>query len=76
MGQSKKDLKKAKARADAAAGIAPHDPKADKRKAQAVCTICKQTFTVTARNVEAKAHIDSKHPGQWATCFPGITAPA
>lgn len=41
MGKSKKDLKKQKARDDAAAGILPHDPKADKKKANASCSICK-----------------------------------
>jgi len=41
MGKSKKDMKKQKARDNAAAGIAPFDPKADKKKANASCSVCK-----------------------------------
>jgi len=62
-----------KARQMQEAGIAPHDPKAEKRKPSTVCSICKQTFTVTAKGIEIKTHVDNKHPKESiAKCFPDV----
>jgi len=76
MGKSKKDMKKQKERQDREAGIEKFDPKADKKKANASCSICKQVFIVTSKNVELKAHVDAKHGGSWDTCFPGVAQPS
>jgi len=77
MPQSKKDMKKLKAKQDLANGVAPFDKKADKKKGSATCSICKRVFIVTARGIDIKQHVESNHSKEGlATCFPGLTLEA
>ena len=40
------------------------------------CTVCSQEIRATKKNVEAKAHWESRHPTlTFAACFPGIFDP-
>ena len=42
----------------------------------AKCTVCSHEIRMTKKNVEAKAHFESKHPtSTFATCFPGQIDP-
>ncbi len=43
---------------------------------QGSCQKCFMAIRMTAKNIEAKQHVDSKHPGEtFATCFPGASDP-
>ena len=45
----------------------------DRAKADVLCTICKASFKVTIRNVEANAHVGSKHAkSTFEKCFPSL----
>merc|ERR1712060_251052 len=71
-----KALKKREQNENAKAGIVTDDKVLRKQataKEDVVCTICKQSFKVTKKNTDQKAHADSKHPkSTFAECFPGI----
>lgn len=77
MAQSKKDLKNAQKKKEAAAGItaAQKDPKLAKKEAAnnntVKCTICLTEFKVTVKMADAKQHAESKHPkSTYEICFP------
>ena len=49
--------------------------KAANAKADVHCTVCAVAFKLTKRNVDQRAHVESKHPGKtFAECFPECVA--
>ncbi|PRP86033.1 hypothetical protein PROFUN_05804 [Planoprotostelium fungivorum] len=69
MPQSKKDLRKAKQKENAAAGVV-YQKKEPERMAK--CQKCKLDFRATKRNVELLSHATAKHSDSTFTdCFPG-----
>ena len=81
MPASKKILRNKEQAANRAAGIGdeqgrlPHNEKA--AEVMAKCTLCSQEIRMTKRNVEAKAHFESRHPtSTFALCWPGQFDPS
>lgn len=77
MPASKKDLKKAEQKKNVEKGIGDAKGRIPSRqKAEAVmgtCAICKQQIKMIKNNIQAKAHVDSKHSGKsFGDCFPGF----
>merc|ERR1712018_247292 len=75
MPASKKTLRGQQQRANIAAGIGDASGKVPSRtkteNVMGTCKICKQQIRMVKQNVQAKAHVDSKHSGKkWADCFP------
>merc|ERR1711957_718170 len=71
-----KALKKREQNANAKADIVTDDL-ANRKQAAAKedvkCSICSQSFKVTKKNVDQKAHAESKHPKSTKEeCFPGL----
>ncbi len=83
MAQSKKDLKNAQKKKEAAQGItaADKDPKLAKKQAandqKIKCTVCMMEFKLTAKMADAKQHAESKHPkSKYEECFPAADSNA
>jgi len=76
MPQSKKDLRKAKVKAQEKAGTRPeivNGKPAKPPQVHAKCTKCLRDFTVTKTNIQLTEHVNSKHPTEtFATCFPDL----
>ena len=80
MPASSKMLKNKQQKANREAGIGDADGRIPSRvKAEEVNGICQKCFTairMTAKNVEALQHCNSKHAGNtFAECFPGANDP-
>lgn len=42
----------------------------------AKCSFCSQEIRITKKNIESKAHFESRHPtSTFAICFPGVFDP-
>ncbi len=80
MPASHKMLKNKQHAANRAAGIGDEQGRMAARVKPAEvlgrCTICSQEIRMTKKNIEAKAHFDSRHPtSTFAACFPGHSDP-
>eukprot|EP00607_Mallomonas_marina_P011029 CAMPEP_0182422158 /NCGR_PEP_ID=MMETSP1167-20130531/7758_1 /TAXON_ID=2988 /ORGANISM="Mallomonas Sp, Strain CCMP3275" /LENGTH=133 /DNA_ID=CAMNT_0024599955 /DNA_START=87 /DNA_END=488 /DNA_ORIENTATION=- len=76
MPASKKILRNKQHAENRAAGIGDAEgripSRVKKEEVSAICTICSTSLRMTARNIEAKQHFESKHPtSTFAACFPG-----
>ena len=76
MPASGKMLKSREQAANRAAGIGDEQGRLPARikaaEVMANCTICSGTIRMTKKNIEAKAHFDSRHPtSTFSICFPG-----
>jgi len=76
MPASKKTLRAQQQRKNVAAGIGDEKGKiaghVKTANVMATCSICKMQIRMVKGNVQAKAHIDSKHSGKkWDEIFPG-----
>ena len=73
-----KALKRREQAKDAKNGIVRDElalRKAANAKADVHCTVCAVAFKLTKRNVDQRAHVESKHPGKtFAECFPECVA--
>ena len=69
-------LKKREQARDAANGVVRDDKilrKLATAKQDVNCRICGTVFKLTKKNVDARQHTESKHPGKpFAECFPDI----
>ena len=80
MPASKKMLRNQDQKANREAGIGDAQGRLPKESFKKVevnlpCSICKQVFRMTEKNIEANAHVDSKHPkSTFAVCFPSPSA--
>ena len=80
MPASSKMLKNKAQKANRQAGLGDADGRLPSRVKAAevtgVCEKCRAPIRMTAKNVEAKAHVENKHPGEkFADCFPGAFDP-
>jgi hypothetical protein len=76
MPASGKMLKNKEQKANRAAGIGDADGRMPSRvkatEVQGRCTICSSEIRMTKKNIEARAHFESRHPtSSFAVCFPG-----
>jgi hypothetical protein len=76
MPASGKMLKNKEQKANRAAGVGDADGRMPSRvkavEVQGRCSICSSEIRMTKKNIEARAHFESRHPtSSFAVCFPG-----